>query len=135
MAVMAVISPVPVVQVDRVERWITALESGRYRQIRNYLHDGSDGYCATGVGLEVFRQETGFGEWDSETVIWGEDILRRFLVREGEWTLHYFNNPPIEMFAWYGVLSSELPISPIFDMNDAGEPFSDIARYLKESYL
>ena len=50
---------------SNLQKWVDALESGDYQQIRNSLRT-NDGYCAWGVGCEVFRQETGCGRWEEE---------------------------------------------------------------------
>jgi len=48
------------------EKWITALESGKYKQGRHYLRNLSDAYCCLGVLCDLYLKETGEGEWSKE---------------------------------------------------------------------
>jgi hypothetical protein len=49
------------------EKWITALESGEYKQCTGQLsHDG--GYCCLGVLTDLYLKETG-GEWDMNDIL------------------------------------------------------------------
>ena len=46
-----------------LQKWIAALRSGEYKQGRSYLRDGAE-YCCLGVLCDVYRKETGKGEWE-----------------------------------------------------------------------
>ena len=43
-------------------KWIEALKSGKYKQTKGTLKD-EHGYCCLGVLCEIFREETGKGEF------------------------------------------------------------------------
>lgn len=45
------------------EKWVEALESGDFRQGTGRLRCGGDHYCCLGVACEIYRRETGKGEW------------------------------------------------------------------------
>jgi hypothetical protein len=45
------------------EKWIAALRSGEYNQTTGKLKTSS-GYCCAGVLCDLYRKETGNGEWD-----------------------------------------------------------------------
>ena len=49
----------------RVKKWARALRSGKYAQTRGKLKDNS-GYCCLGVACDVYRKETGEGEWAAD---------------------------------------------------------------------
>ena len=40
------------------QRWIEALESGKYPQTKDHLHDDM-GYCCLGVACDLFAKELG----------------------------------------------------------------------------
>ncbi len=42
--------------------WIKALESGKYKQGKNRLRT-DDKFCCLGVLCDIYRKETGKGEW------------------------------------------------------------------------
>lgn len=42
--------------------WVEALRSGRYQQTKKRLRD-EDGFCCLGVLCEVYREQTGIGQW------------------------------------------------------------------------
>lgn len=46
------------------EKWIAALNGGEFKQAKEVLRDGTDKYCCLGVLCELYRRETGQGEWD-----------------------------------------------------------------------
>lgn len=54
------------------QMWIAALRSGDYKQAKRRLRiehsDGSASYCCLGVLCELYRQETGEGEWLDDLV-------------------------------------------------------------------
>lgn len=54
---------------ERRDKWTAALRSGEYGQGQNCLRsvrdDGTPQYCCLGVATEVYRKETGKGQWVS----------------------------------------------------------------------
>lgn len=49
-----------------IEKLIEALRSGDYKQGRLSLRDTDDKFCCLGVACDVFRKETGVGEWEKD---------------------------------------------------------------------
>lgn len=52
-------------------KWVTALRSGDYRQGTLRLRwrgTGRDTYCCWGVLTDLYRKETGNGEWQGDSV-------------------------------------------------------------------
>jgi hypothetical protein len=47
---------------NAAKKWVEALRSGKYAQARNILRD-DDTFCCLGVLCEVYREETGAGQW------------------------------------------------------------------------
>lgn len=45
-----------------IEKWANALPN--FKQGNRYLHPTEDEYCCLGVACELYRQETGKGEWE-----------------------------------------------------------------------
>lgn len=48
-------------------KWINALLSGKYKQGRYSLHPSEGRYCCLGVLCDLYRKETGNGNWVKET--------------------------------------------------------------------
>ena len=44
---------------DQQERWLQALESGKYNQTKEVLNDGKGGFCCLGVACDIFEEELG----------------------------------------------------------------------------
>lgn len=136
------LNPTPL-RVDRMEAWISALESGQYRQIKSILHDDTaDGFCAFGVAVDLYAEQTG-------KIAWGRPIPAPVGKQKARPILHLKGNssipegspfsPPLEVVDWYGLLTVKEPLQKIFLMNDGDEveskSFPEIAIYLKETYL
>ena len=51
---------------SRIALWVKALRSRKYQQGRGWLHPTEKTYCCLGVACEVYRKETGRGEWVGE---------------------------------------------------------------------
>ena len=113
---------------ERLERWIGALESGEYRQTIGYLRSPDDAprkyrYCAVGVGVREAANDLG--------------------VR-APWSSPQCNNPKAYQFFydWLGVDQSEIPIhdddgreGSVTGFNDYGAEFPEIAQRLRKEYL
>ena len=116
---------------ERLERWIGALESGEYKQTIGYLREPDAvqadrvlryRYCAVGVGVQVAWEELGGHVW------------------RGPWC----NAPQTYQFFydWLGVDQSEIPIhddngrkGSVTGFNDGGAEFPEIAQRLRKEYL
>lgn len=51
-------------------RWAAALRSGEFKQGDCALRTVADEHCCLGVGCEVYRRETGQGEWRCRGGVW-----------------------------------------------------------------
>lgn len=43
---------------DNAKKWVEALRSGQYSQVRSYLHT-EKGYCCLGIACELYQEEIG----------------------------------------------------------------------------
>lgn len=111
---------------DVKELWINALRSGEYEQgegaLRVRLDDGSYGFCCLGVLCDIYREETGEGEWS----------LDRSFLGESEYL-------PTKVRLWAGLRDSNPVIkesddfnSELADINDNGVDFETIADYIEK---
>lgn len=120
---------------DRIEAWVSALESGEYTQtqcaLRRRILNADDGwravhteYCALGVGMKV-AQDQGVAIHPS---LWNGEVLCPEVAR------------------WYGIAEDDNPHNPRVDttelleysvagLNDEGWTFWDIAQALRTKYL
>lgn len=84
----------------RVKKWLRALRSGKYAQTRGTLK-ADDGYCCLGVACDVYRKETGEGEWQDAGQSAGEPARRRYAFvlpdDRDEGTL------PTKVAKWFGL--------------------------------
>lgn len=114
------------------KKWVAALRSGDFDQTTGVLHDEA-GYCCLGVACELYRRETGQGEWESEV---DEGFHRD--------TLRFLGEPstlPNKVREWLGLtdesgnfVSEGLDVfgyDALVAANDAGEPFDAIARIIE----
>ena len=49
---------------QRLRLWAEILRSGKYQQAKGRLRRGNS-YCCLGVACDIYRKETGKGQWDS----------------------------------------------------------------------
>lgn len=99
---------------ELISKWIEALRSGEYNQVRYWLEkDGC--YCATGVLGTIIKADIGTHTFLSDCKI--DTELKSFL------------QSPVNILG--EVMSIE---SHIIDMNDSGYSFNEIADWL-ENYL
>jgi hypothetical protein len=110
---------------ERIDKWVEALESGRYKQGTGRLRD-RDCYCCLGVLCDI----SGVGEWNST----GEFVFGDGLSREFE------DAPPLEvakMFGLQDVCASIVDGMSLIDFNDGTrsvprEPFPKIAARIRK---
>jgi hypothetical protein len=66
-------------------KWIAALRSGEFTQSRMALREqvrrGTDDmrYCCLGVACEIYRRETGDGEWHGQGFAVTDNVVRAYL--------------------------------------------------------
>lgn len=113
---------------DIKQKWITALNSDEYSQGRNSLrqisrHDdhGND-YCCLGVLTELYRKETGRGNWvrvgHTSRFVEGDDENSCELIQ-----------PVLD---WSGLTTAEQ--YTLVGLNDHhGQNFTEIAQYIREN--
>ena len=106
----------------RREEWITALESGEYKQRKNFLRVGNE-YCCFGVACELanipqIKNKTGRYAYNGET-----------------------QTPPVALQVYLGFTARNPVIklntqdrTNLDVMNDGGENFETIARTIRDHY-
>lgn len=124
------------------ELWIKALRSGEFKQTSSRLRRTDGGFCCLGVLCELYRRETGKGEWvepirdyrhDNPMVI-PFDVDSENSESEKDFAT---SGLPGEVMRWSGVQDSlglvriTEPIS-LSAMNDAGESFESIADVIQD---
>lgn len=77
--------------------WVNALLSGEYRRNRHRLKDPDGSYCPLGVLCELYRQQTGVGEWGERPSL--KNGLA-FIVPPGH---HQFVWPHHLVLSWAGI--------------------------------
>lgn len=104
-----------------------ALRSGEYEQTRGALRT-TKGYCCLGVACELYRQETGVGEWIENT----RNGCYEFVLPDSPRELYYL---PDDVRAWLGFESNKGGVDArnirevlnLAALNDIGETFAQIA--------
>lgn len=111
------------------EKWVTALESGEFEQAQHVLRE-TDAFCCLGVACEIYRLETGRGEW-------------KFLpVPNANYNgLTFLPNPlesqrsvlPPTVQAWLGLGNEKGTFEGgcLSEENDRGATFSEIAELIR----
>ena len=123
------------------EKWIKALESGRYHQGTYYLKKKSGNkpveYCCLGVACQL-ASAAGVIPRAAEKMDYGEKIFRFGRDRNEESFL------PIEVQRWLGVDSCDITVAvvdsysnkrTVSSLNDDGKSFKEIAQYLRKELL
>lgn len=119
-------------QIDLNKRWIEALESGEYKQTKNFLYDGV-GYCCLGVACKVagreFTQVNDYWKIDGEGALLPYDVMDELGLYEnnGLDENHYDIRP--------GVESGEVPLlyDSLTTLNDlGGHDFKQIAQVIRK---
>ncbi len=103
---------------DVREKWVAALTSGRYEQIRGQLRF-RDAFCCLGVLCDLHAQETG-NDWQRGGTYLGQERM-----------------PSLEVLAWAGLTSHEAHrLSALNDglrHNRVAENFDTIAVVIRET--
>lgn len=104
--------------------WITALESGKYKQATGRLNNGKGGWCCLGVAADIKGakwEPVGFGTSVLKAVINGKDAS----ISNGESYL------APDFLAEIGLTHNEQ--RKLGEMNDDGIDFPTIATYIKNN--
>ena len=100
------------------ERWLTALESGEYKQARDRLRD-DNGFCCLGVACDL----SGLGEWTLNRDLThvfadgGQGAERDYLL--------------FSVRDWLSITRAEE--AALADMNNDGKTFAEIAKWIREN--
>lgn len=122
------------------ELWVEALKSGEFKQGQGRLlqqHDGSRYYCCLGVACEVYRRETGQGEWRERP---GFETRLEFHEEGGK----HGSVLPLSVQRWLGVSNCDgtfvssrdqlgrALLNTLVGLNDGGYTFDQIADVIVE---
>lgn len=137
---------------ERKAQWVAALRSGNFPQGKEQLLTGTveqGSYCCLGVLCELYRRDTGNGEWTTD----GPREENYFEVEEGD---RSWSSLPVGVARWAGFVN-ELDAIPLgaqdpqvrqeiklpgdlirtepialANLNDSGTPFDEIADLIEE---
>lgn len=117
------------------KKWVEALRSGKYQQVKGYLRRGS-GFCCLGVACDVYNR----GAWKEST--YEDEFTGEIHVNAGDWVtssgseeLPSAKDLPPEVFE---ALESTHPLTDesymqwLAGRNDAGVSFEHIADLIEE---
>jgi hypothetical protein len=119
------------------KKWLLALRSDNYRQIKSHLGDGSNGRCCLGVGADIagvysYIPDTSFNGRPSSS----ERVHRLYRDRELQISPgHEIKDefPSTDMLVRMGGLNSEAA-STLANMNDDGDTFLFIADFIEDNF-
>lgn len=108
--------------------WVEALRSGEYKQTKKRLKD-CNGYCCLGVLCDIYKKETGLGEWIKDESLSGYEFI----------TIGHINEKGVlaDIVSKWSELND---LNPIIDrvsitvINDSGTYFQEISNLI-ETYL
>lgn len=107
-------------QIERVKKWVAALESGEYKQGQFYLHDAENQtYCCLGVACDL----SGLGEWDDKT------DYKSYGLNVWDWSDVAL---PFPVMKYYGLTHKQE--AELISLNDNGSSFKEIAKVIREAY-
>ena len=109
---------------ENAKKWVAALRSGEFAQGQHFLRK-HDNYCCLGVACELYRRETGNGEW--------------WQVTQGKYTFisdsyEFVTVLPSTVAYWLGLHTEagEFGVEDsLADMNDTGKTFDEIADVIE----
>ena len=112
--------------------WLEALRSGKYDQTFSRLRrmeadEDPEGFCCLGVLCDIFRKETGCGEWTDEGafVLGGEKEVGAPPWEVAQWAGFIYRQPFVEV-DW------EEDSVEIAEENDRFTSFAEIADIIEE---
>lgn len=115
---------------EKADLLVAALRSGDFKQTTGVLRNG-DSFCCLGVACEIYRQNTGQGEWGHNEI---------FVDHTGDKS---FATMPAGVVEWFGAkdfnpnTSIELdgmPGQPLASLNDSGWTFAQIADLIEREW-
>ncbi len=115
---------------NNAKKWVEALRSGEFTQAHKSLHPTDDGYCCLGVACELYRRETGDGEWVTT------DKRLGWLFQADNTSIDYFMHPTVQK--WIGLreplgAAPEMPGGSLTALNDScGYDFMEIADVIEK---
>jgi hypothetical protein len=120
---------------ERREKWLKALESGRYKQTTGQLRDvqadyGTASYCCLGVLCNIEKEKG--QKWEVDTFIGGVSMLPDFEGNMYPDEDRYYDMPPTNIMDKLN-LSEDLA-SALAQMNDNGSTFKEIAAFLRKKW-
>lgn len=108
-----------------VDKLITALRSGEYKQTRHRLKD-SEGYCCLGVGCDIYAKDNQDGKWTTVDNFTGSVTFQTK-------NLISAINMNFAVKNWFGINDEQE--EKLMEMNDIlRKSFSEIADYLEETF-
>lgn len=111
---------------EKAELLVAALRSGDYRQGREKLRT-ADGFCCLGVACDLFKKETGGGEWHKRL----DGVFYFNFDSESD---EYYLIPAVRN--WFGFKHRNPKAAGVrlSEMNDASKPFSEIADFIETNW-
>lgn len=116
---------------ENAKKWVEALRSGEFQQVAGCLRDaGSGAMCCLGVACEVYRRDTGGGEWGGAEF----DGASRFSVGD-DGNVSYL---PDTVRKWLGLADpagayvvNVASMNALSSQNDEGASFTEIADIIE----
>ena len=104
------------------ERWMTALESGEYKQTRSRLRD-ANGFCCLGVACDV----SGLGEWRKLSGLDKFEFRTSYGARADL-------GLPFSVREQLGISHDDNRADRLVELNDhEGKTFAEIAKWIREN--
>lgn len=113
------------------EKWVAALRSGQYTQGRNALQTEDHKFCCLGVLCDLYRTETGRGEWKSDITFLGNTLPGVGFV-DPTHGVPEFSREPETVRQWAGTVAGN-DMAMLADMNDYGTSFEALADYIEKN--
>jgi hypothetical protein len=107
---------------DVKDKWVEALNSGKYRQIQGFLATNDGGRCAVGVLADI-AAEAGIVVRSSRPL--GNGARQCLTYDKLAFSL------PVAALKWADITEKDTNV--IMDMNDVGTSFQFIANWIKEN--
>lgn len=118
---------------ENIQKWVDALRSGKYGQVRYVLKGAKGGYCCLGVACDI----SGLGEW-GEATPYNDGIQYNFSGTTGrQRTLTQLPSPVVD---WLGVNFNVWKPKDydqtLADLNDIARlSFNVIADLIEDEFL
>ncbi len=118
--------------------WMTALQSGKYEKGTRYLRNTLDEFCCLGILCDIFKEETGKGEWHKngtlyEFKIGSESVYTMLPFSVSDWagikdTSGELKTPLVSK------LSVQAEDEALWELNDTGYTFNEIANVIRAQF-